>query len=50
MTYAVLLTDDAVRDLEDIDDYISGHDSPERVDYVLSMIEEQLLNLADLPG
>ncbi len=49
MTYTVLLTDDAVRDLEDIDDYISGHDSPERADYVLSMIEEQLLNLADLP-
>lgn len=50
MTYTVLLTDDAVRDLEDIDDYISEHDSSERADYVLSMIEEQLLNLADLPA
>ncbi len=49
MTYTVLLTDDAVRDLEDIDDYISAHDSLERADYVLDMIEEQLLNLADLP-
>ena len=48
MTYAVLLTDDAVRDLEGIDDYISEHDSSERADYVLSMIEEQLQNLADL--
>ena len=49
MTCTILLTDDAVRDLEDIDDYISEHDSSERADYVLSMIEEQLLNLADLP-
>lgn len=49
MTYTFLLTDDAVRDLEDIDDYISEHDSSERTDCVLSMIEEQLLNLADLP-
>lgn len=49
MTYTVLLTDDAVRDLEDIDDYISVHDSPENADYVLSMIEEILLSLASLP-
>jgi len=49
VTYTVLLTDDAVRDLEDIDDYISAHDSPENADYVLSLIEEILLSLASLP-
>lgn len=49
MTYTVFLTDDAVRDLEDIDDYISAHDSPENADYVLSMIEEILLSLVSLP-
>ena len=49
MTFAILLTDDARRDLEDIDDYISAHDSPKNADYVLSKIEEVMLNLADLP-
>ncbi len=49
MTFTVLLTDDAVRDLEDIDDYISNRDSSEKADYVLRMIEDVLFNLADLP-
>ena len=49
MTYAVLLTDDAVRGLEDIDDYISEHDSSKHADYVLSMIDEIMLDLADQP-
>jgi len=49
MKYTVLLTDDAMRDLEDIDDYISAHDSPQNADYVLSKIEKAVLNLADLP-
>lgn len=49
MSYTVLLTDDAIRDLEDIDDYISKHDTPRKADDVLSVIEEVLLTLTDLP-
>jgi len=49
MKYTVLLTDDAVRDLENIDDYISRNDSPEKADYVLDKIEKLLLKLTDLP-
>lgn len=49
MTFTVMLTDDAMRDLEGIDDYISAHDSSKSADYVLSKIEETVLNLADLP-
>ena len=49
MKHTVVLTDDAVRDLEDIDDYLSKHDAPEKADYVLGQIEEILLKLVDLP-
>jgi len=48
--FTVLLTDDAVRDLEDIDDYISKHDSPQSADTVLGKIEETMLDLANLPN
>lgn len=50
MSFTVLLTNDAIRDIEDIDDYISEHDSPQNADYVLSNIEEAILNLANLPN
>ncbi len=49
MSYQVLLTDDAVYDLEDIYDYIESHDSPEKVDYVLDKIEETFSSLSDNP-
>ena len=49
MNYTVLLTDDAVQDLENIDSYLSDNDSIEAADYVLSMIEEVMANLAELP-
>ena len=49
MKYTVSLTDDAVRDLEDIYDYISESDLPEKADYVLGKIEEMVLNLTELP-
>lgn len=49
MNFTVLLTKDAVQDLEDIDDHIPEHDSPQSANYVLSKIEEIMLNLADLP-
>lgn len=49
MSFTVLLTDDAMRDLEDIDDYISKHDSSQNAGYILSKIEETVLNLANQP-
>ncbi len=49
MKYTVSLTDDAVRDLKDIYDYISESDLPEKADYVLGKIEEMVLNLTELP-
>jgi toxin ParE1/3/4 len=49
MSYRVLLTDDAVRDLEDLYMYIYEHDSPERADYVLDKIENAFTSLAELP-
>ncbi len=49
MAFDVLVTDDAVRDLEDLDVYISRHDSPENADYVLGKIEEVFLSLSDMP-
>lgn len=35
MGFAVLLTDDAARDLGEIYDYIAHHDSPQKADRVL---------------
>ncbi len=49
MTYKVLFTDDAVCDLEEIDDYISVHDSVEKADYVLSQIETLANSLSTSP-
>jgi toxin ParE1/3/4 len=49
MAFEVLVTDNAVRDLEDLDAYISKHDSPENADYVLGKIEEIFLSLSDMP-
>ena len=49
MGFRVLPTDDAVRDLEEIRDYIDGHDSPARADYVLDRIEEAFQGLAEHP-
>ena len=47
--YEVYLTDDALRDLEEIDDYIMAADSLKNADYVLSKIEEAFLSLSDMP-
>jgi toxin ParE1/3/4 len=38
MTYQVVLTDDAERDLEDIVTYIAKHDSPQSAEHVLRRI------------
>jgi toxin ParE1/3/4 len=49
MPFAVLLTDDAVRDLEDLADYIDRHDVPGKSDYVLDHIESVLNGLSENP-
>lgn len=49
MTYAVFLTDDAARDLEELYDYIADHDAPQKADHVLDRIEEVFASLADNP-
>ncbi len=50
MSYSVYLTDDAVRDLEELYDYIAQRDIPERATYVLNQIEEAFTSLSDTPN
>jgi toxin ParE1/3/4 len=49
VTFRVLLTDDAARDIESVYDYIIAHDSPTRADYVLDQIEHVLTTLSEFP-
>jgi toxin ParE1/3/4 len=49
MHFSVLLTDDAVRDLEDIYDYIDLHDSRSKADHVLERIEKAFDSLSKNP-
>ena len=49
MPFAVLLTDDAARDLNELYDYIAVHDSPRKADYVLERIEKVLSTLSEFP-
>jgi len=49
MPYRVLLTQDAMNDLEEQDTWIATHDSPERADNVLDRISEAFQKLAELP-
>ena len=49
MPYRVLLTRDAVNDLEELDSWIATHDSPERADYVLDRISGLFRKLTELP-
>lgn len=49
MSFPVLLTDDAGRDLEEIHDYIVRHDSPGRAEHVLDRIEAALTSLSEFP-
>ncbi|MEO3428900.1 type II toxin-antitoxin system RelE/ParE family toxin [Pelagibius sp. CAU 1746] len=49
MPYGVVLTEDALRDLDDICSYISGHDSENSAAYVLDRVEAALASLAELP-
>ncbi len=47
--YEVVLTEDALRDLEELYDYIAEHDAPAKADYVLQAIEKLLNSLVTLP-
>lgn len=47
--YAVALTEDAQRDLEELYDYIAEHDAPAKADHVLAAIEKLLDTLAIFP-
>jgi toxin ParE1/3/4 len=49
MSFSVLLTDDAVRDLEDLCDYIDLHDVPGKADYVLEQLEKAFNSLSEKP-
>jgi len=49
MPYRLLLTRHAVNDVEELDTWISAHDSPERADYVTDRINEVFQKLTKLP-
>ena len=49
MKYSVFLTEDAVRDLEDIHDYLAASDSSARAAYVLDRIEQSIQRLTEQP-
>lgn len=49
MSFAVLMTQDAARDLNEIYDYIAVHDAPRKTDYVLEKIEKVFSGLAEFP-
>ena len=48
--HEVLLSPDALRDLEDIDDYIHRHDGPVRAEQVMARIESVIDNLSLTPA
>ena len=49
MLFEVRLTADAVRDLEEIDDWISRHDSPAKAAHVAARIEAAIAALKRFP-
>jgi len=49
MSYHLLLTDDASRDLEELYDYIDSHDTPGKADYVLDQIVNVFTSLSENP-
>lgn len=49
MSLAVVLTEDAVRDLEAIHDFVAAQDGPARADRALDAIHERLAALREFP-
>jgi toxin ParE1/3/4 len=50
MPRSVSLTFAAARDLEQIIDYITVHDAPEKAEYVLAQMEKAFSSLSDSPA
>jgi len=50
MSFAVLLTDSATRDLEDLYAYIAEHDAPAKAEHVLRRIEKAFARLSSAPA
>ena len=49
MGFAVLLTNDAANDLDNIYDYIAFHDSPQKANYVLERFEKVCASQSEFP-
>jgi toxin ParE1/3/4 len=49
MPFSVLLTKDAARDLSELYEYITAHDSPRKADHVLEQIEKAFITLSESP-
>jgi toxin ParE1/3/4 len=49
MRFGVLVTEDALRDLEEIHDYIAENDAAANADYVLERIDEAVESLSTFP-
>lgn len=49
MPFAVLLTNDAARDLDEIYNYIALYDAPQKADDVLEQIEKAFSRLSESP-
>ncbi len=49
MPFAVFLTNDAARDLDELYEYIFLHDTPQKADYVLDQIEKSFSRLSKFP-
>jgi len=49
MSFPVLLTADAARDLEDIYQYVAVHDAPGKADHLLTNIENVFSRLSEFP-
>ena len=49
MSFAVVLTEDALRDLDDLTAFIAAQDGLERADQVLERIHDKLASLRDFP-
>ena len=49
MPFAVFLTNDAARDLDELFDYVALHDGPQKANYVLGQIERAFSRPAKFP-
>lgn len=49
MSFEVFLTDDAVRDIEELHQYIARHDAPGKAQNVLTKIEKTFRSLSETP-